>query len=306
MESSRKRLRPNLEEASSEMCVHCGGTGRIRNKESAALHVLRAIENEGYKGRNSVLSVALNPEVAFYVLNSKRQDLISLENKYGIQVELTGNSALISPNYEITSSGKAPAKSNVVKLPPVDNSVSAEKVEESSQSPDADENADKKPRRRRRRGGRGRGKYGRNRFQDDENTENKTENKTENGENKPEGEASSQTPDDTTKTADGEQKQPRRRGTRGGKRSRYSRGGEKKTDNQKKQNAGDNANTPAPTVDAVKVEGEQKPQSETPEAKKPARRSRKKPQVEAKVDVKVENTEADAAKEEKPKTQTKG
>ncbi|MCK5041954.1 MAG: Rne/Rng family ribonuclease, partial [Sphingomonadales bacterium] len=303
MEISRQRLRPNLEEASSEMCVHCQGSGRIRNKESAALHVLRAIENEGYKGRNSVLSVALNPDVAFYVLNHKRQDLVALENKYGIKLELTGNSALISPNYEISASGVAPSNTNIVKQapinPPVNGNVAhADSADANTENSD-EETGDRKPRRRRRRGGRGRGKYGRNRFQDDADGENTQQN----GDKKPEGDtvkegAKEGAEGDASKTSpstdeEGGKKQPRRRGRRGGRRSRYSRGGDRTQTDQENQNADGKtegqadsktdggadskvdgeakASTPASTKDAkatdVKTDGE----------KKPARRRRRKP-----------------------------
>ena len=301
MEISRQRLRPNLEEASSEMCVHCEGSGRIRNKESAALHVLRAIENEGYKGRNSVLSVALNPDVAFYVLNHKRQDLVALENKYGIKLELTGNSALISPNYEISASGVAPSNTNIVKMAPINppvngNVVHADSADANTENSD-EETGERKPRRRRRRGGRGRGKYGRNRFQDDADGENTPQN----GDKKPEGDtakegAKESTEGDTSKTSpstdeEGGKKQPRRRGRRGGRRSRYSRGGDRTQTDQENQNAdgktegqadsktdggadskvdgGAKASTAATDVKAtdVKTDGE----------KKPARRRRRKP-----------------------------
>ncbi|MCK6451407.1 MAG: ribonuclease E/G, partial [Alphaproteobacteria bacterium] len=47
LELSRQRLRPSITETSTMPCPHCGGTGLIRSTESAALHVLRAIEEEG-------------------------------------------------------------------------------------------------------------------------------------------------------------------------------------------------------------------------------------------------------------------
>ena len=47
MEMSRQRLRPSLAETSFITCPHCGGTGHVRSTESAAIHVLRGIEEEG-------------------------------------------------------------------------------------------------------------------------------------------------------------------------------------------------------------------------------------------------------------------
>ena len=47
LEMSRQRLRPSLAETSFILCPHCGGTGHVRSTESAAIHVLRGIEEEG-------------------------------------------------------------------------------------------------------------------------------------------------------------------------------------------------------------------------------------------------------------------
>ena len=49
MELSRQRLRPSLAETSFTTCPHCGGTGHVRTTETAALAVLRAVEEEGAK-----------------------------------------------------------------------------------------------------------------------------------------------------------------------------------------------------------------------------------------------------------------
>ena len=44
MEMSRQRLRPSILEASTVTCPHCSGAGVVRTSDSAALHVLRAVE----------------------------------------------------------------------------------------------------------------------------------------------------------------------------------------------------------------------------------------------------------------------
>ena len=57
LEMSRQRLRPSLVETSFAACPHCGGTGHVRSTESSALHVLRAIEDEGAKRRAAEIVV---------------------------------------------------------------------------------------------------------------------------------------------------------------------------------------------------------------------------------------------------------
>ena len=46
LEMSRQRLRPSLAESVSQACPHCAGTGRIRSINSAALQILRVVEDE--------------------------------------------------------------------------------------------------------------------------------------------------------------------------------------------------------------------------------------------------------------------
>ena len=61
MEMSRQRLRPSLAETSFIPCPHCGGTGHVRSTETAAMHVLRGIEEEGAKRRAAEIVVHAAP-----------------------------------------------------------------------------------------------------------------------------------------------------------------------------------------------------------------------------------------------------
>ena len=86
LEMSRQRLRPSLIEASTQPCPHCDGTGHIRSTESTALHVLRAIEEEGMRRRSAEICVAVPTKVALYILNQKRESLKQIEARYGFRV----------------------------------------------------------------------------------------------------------------------------------------------------------------------------------------------------------------------------
>ena len=303
LEISRQRLRPNLEEASTEDCPHCAGSGRVRNKESAALHVLRGIEDVGYKGKNTVLDVTLNPDVAIYVLNKKRRDITALEQKYGVTIELTGNPELISPNYEIAASGAVAIRPKLLETP-ISNIVHSDKdIPEKTPNAEVSDGEDK-PKRRRRRGGRGRGKYGRNRFHEkdgeQENPEGQAENAASN-ENKAEGVDTKKPQAESDEN--GEVKRPRRRGRRGGRRSRYSRG--ENTGENASENIGENANqnpavekTPAEPANDANVKAETTDNDTTPKKRAP-RRSRKK--ADDAKSVATEQPTASDKVEEKPK-----
>jgi ribonuclease E len=101
MEMSRQRLRPSLAEASLVTCPHCAGMGHIRSPESAALHILRAIEDEGAKFRAAEIAVFLPPDVALYLFNHKRDRLAAIESRYAMRVIFNGDASLTAANFRI-------------------------------------------------------------------------------------------------------------------------------------------------------------------------------------------------------------
>ncbi|QQP92508.1 Rne/Rng family ribonuclease [Skermanella sp. TT6] len=101
LELSRQRLRPSLMETNFEKCPHCSGTGMVRSIESAALYVLRAIEEEGIRKRSSEITVHVATKIALYILNQKRDALADIERRYGFRVFLFGDDTLIPPEYRL-------------------------------------------------------------------------------------------------------------------------------------------------------------------------------------------------------------
>ncbi|VBB69263.1 Cytoplasmic axial filament protein CafA and Ribonuclease G [invertebrate metagenome] len=101
MELSRQRLRPSLMETSFQSCPYCNGTGLLRSVESAAMHVLRAIEEEGLRHRSLELSVTCPNAVALYLLNHKRLALARIENRYGFHVFVCSDGNLVPPAYHM-------------------------------------------------------------------------------------------------------------------------------------------------------------------------------------------------------------
>ena len=101
LEMSRQRLCPSLLEHSTEVCPHCAGIGRIRSIESAALHALRAIEEEGVRRRATEILVNVPPKVALYLLNQKRHTLSDIEKRYGFMVSIEADDELNAADCEI-------------------------------------------------------------------------------------------------------------------------------------------------------------------------------------------------------------
>jgi ribonuclease E len=101
LEMSRQRLRPSIAETNSVPCPHCGGTGHMRSTESAALSVLRAIEDEGGRRRSAEIVVHVHGSIALYVLNHKRVRLAEIEQRYGLHVTFQADDSLIPPQNRI-------------------------------------------------------------------------------------------------------------------------------------------------------------------------------------------------------------
>ena len=88
LEMSRQRLRPGLLEGSFRPCPHCEGRGIVRSVSSCGLGVLRSIEEYLQKGRAENLTVKCARDVAFYLLNEKRDSLLELETQFEISIFL--------------------------------------------------------------------------------------------------------------------------------------------------------------------------------------------------------------------------
>jgi len=101
LELSRQRLRPSLVEASTMPCPYCNGTGHIRSIESTALHVLRAIEEEGMRRRSAEIALTVPPKVALYVLNQKRAALQQIEARFGVHVSFGTDETLVPPAFRL-------------------------------------------------------------------------------------------------------------------------------------------------------------------------------------------------------------
>ena len=101
LEMSRQRLRPSLTETNYVICQQCGGTGHVRATESAALHVLRAIEEEGGKRKAAEIVIHTHSSVALYILNHKRQRLSEIEARHFMLVAFVADDSLLPPAYRI-------------------------------------------------------------------------------------------------------------------------------------------------------------------------------------------------------------
>ena len=101
MELSRQRLRPALAESAYIPCPRCHGIGHIRGTESTALHILRILQEEAMKDNTAQVVAQMPVDVATFLLNEKRNDVLSIETRFKVNVLLVPNRHLETPNYSI-------------------------------------------------------------------------------------------------------------------------------------------------------------------------------------------------------------
>jgi ribonuclease E len=101
MELSRQRLRPSLSEGSHVTCPRCNGTGHIRDTESSALQVLRIIQEEAMKENSAAIHVQVPVDVAAFLLNEKRGEILKIETRHRVTVILIPNTHLETPHYKL-------------------------------------------------------------------------------------------------------------------------------------------------------------------------------------------------------------
>jgi ribonuclease E len=101
LEMSRQRLRPSLEDLTTEVCPRCSGQGRIRDTRSLALAILRVMEEDALKERSSMVRALVPLNIASYLLNEKRQEVAEIERRTGTHLVIVPNVNMETPQYDV-------------------------------------------------------------------------------------------------------------------------------------------------------------------------------------------------------------
>ncbi len=171
LEMSRQRLRAGVLAGSTVPCPHCEGLGYIRSTESAALQLLRALDEEGQQ-QNAVSLIARAPdEIIIYALNNKRPEISRIEQSYDMSIAFETKDEMSGGTFEIERVGKralskqrkkaavsieAGFEEQADEKPPEPEQNTVEASDTAGDNEQVEEGATRKRRRRRRRGGRGR------------------------------------------------------------------------------------------------------------------------------------------------------
>ena len=166
LEMSRQRIKAALAEGSYNICPHCEGTGRIKSAEAQGVAFMRKVLAGVVKGQIGRVEGELPLNVATYLLNSRREELLEMERSHKLAIVIKGNPDFLpgqmelvfskrekeeaAPEYVHASSPSLPTAEPVfspraVEPPPVAEEETVEPEEEAT----ANEEGKKKRRRRR-------------------------------------------------------------------------------------------------------------------------------------------------------------
>ncbi len=101
LEINRQRLKTPLMQRTHRPCPTCGGAGRIPSPETVALNLMRRIEERAALGEVGGVVIRLHPELADTFQNRYRHELVSMEDQWGISVEIVAATGLHRSEQEI-------------------------------------------------------------------------------------------------------------------------------------------------------------------------------------------------------------
>jgi ribonuclease E len=103
LEMSRQRMQSSFLETHTAICQHCSGKGLVRADESNAMLILRTIENEIFidSVEVSIVNIYANGGAVIYLLNNKRAEISSIEERYKIKLNFHIDPLATSDSYSL-------------------------------------------------------------------------------------------------------------------------------------------------------------------------------------------------------------
>jgi ribonuclease E len=102
IEMTRQRIRPSLKRSVYTDCPHCNGTGLVKTVESMSIEVMRLLQLAAHRENAHRLEIRVHADVANYLLNRRRREIASLEEKGDMQVSILGIPAAAPETLNIT------------------------------------------------------------------------------------------------------------------------------------------------------------------------------------------------------------
>lgn len=101
MQISRQKLGTPIQSGSYNVCDHCQGRGTIRSVETLTLFYLRQIQTGLAHKKVERIACSFPMEVARYLLNNKRRELLDMEQQYGVAIWVESDPAMRPADHKI-------------------------------------------------------------------------------------------------------------------------------------------------------------------------------------------------------------
>lgn len=101
MEMSRQRIRPSIESGSFVSCKNCRGKGLTLSTEALGLRFLRKLRLETLKSEISNVTGVVPTDVADYLLNNKRSEILDLEKRRNLSIRIESDMTMIPGDIRI-------------------------------------------------------------------------------------------------------------------------------------------------------------------------------------------------------------
>jgi ribonuclease E len=98
IEMTRQRIRPSIKRSVYKECPSCAGSGLVKSSESMAIEVARKLQMVTSGKQVARVIVTVEEEVANYLNNKKRRDLVQLEQDNNVEVQVISKEGL-SPEF---------------------------------------------------------------------------------------------------------------------------------------------------------------------------------------------------------------
>jgi ribonuclease E len=95
LEMSRQRIRPSIEYGSYQSCKYCRGKGLVASTETLGIGFIRKLSLETLKPETSSVKCIVPVEVAEYLLNKRRKEIVDLERRRDLNIEIEGDSSMM-------------------------------------------------------------------------------------------------------------------------------------------------------------------------------------------------------------------
>jgi ribonuclease E len=101
IEMTRQRIRPSLKRSMYRECPACSGTGQVKTADSMAIEVIRNLLLAAGQPGVKRIRVNVSHDVAMYLHNKKRRELMRIEQDNQVQIDVYGREGALPEHLEI-------------------------------------------------------------------------------------------------------------------------------------------------------------------------------------------------------------